>query len=192
VEAPGALHDFAVSALRTGHREEAVSSFRALAPRAGLLGDGLERQRVYVEAAAVVMTTGEPGLNEAVGYLSEARRKGNRPGFGEYVLGMLALALDRQGRSEEARGVVAEARGAWSLVRGAGTAPAAGAPRGVSPELPEGEEHAVIAMLAEKDAPDLARERWQSFLDSPSGKGPWAEHGKKRLEALKARRGKAR
>jgi tetratricopeptide (TPR) repeat protein len=186
-EAPGALHDFAIAALKTGRRQEAVAAYRALAPRAGLLGDGLERQRVYVEAAAVVMLEGESGLNEAVGYLTEARRKGSRPGFGDTVLGMLALALDRQGRSEEARGIAAEARGGAALVNRAEAGP-----RAAMPELPEGEEHAVIAILAERHAPDLARDKWQAFLASPAGKGPWAAHASKRLDALKARRGKGR
>jgi hypothetical protein len=193
VESPGALHDFAVAALESGHHEEAVRAFRALAPRAGLLGDGYERQRVYVEAAAMVMTLGPEALNEASGYLAEARRKGTRPGFGDWVLGLFALVLDRQGRSEEASGVLAEAGGAWFLARmtaerGAGRPLVARA----LPVLAGGEEHAIVAMLAQDDAPELARERWQTFLDGPGGKGPWAEHARQKLRALEARRKKGR
>ena len=112
------------------------------------------------------------------------------------MLGPLAPRLDRQGHTEQARGDAAEAGGAWSLTRTPGKAPPGKAPPPPSarnlPELPEGEEHAVVAVLAEKDGPELARERWQAFLDSPAGKGPWASHARKRLDALKARRGKAR
>lgn len=197
VESPGALHDLAVAALRTGKRDDAVRAFRALAPRAGLLGDGFERQRVYVEAAAAVMMLGSEGLDEAIGYLAEARRKGSRPGFGDYVLGALALALDRQGRSEEARGVAAEAGGAWYLARQTSTDDDARARRRplvarALPVLPAGELDAIVAMLAEREDPELARERWQALLGGAGGKGPWAEHAKKKLEALRAPRRRGR
>jgi tetratricopeptide (TPR) repeat protein len=186
IESPGALHDYAIAALKTDHRDEAVRAYRALAPRAGLLGDGLERQRVYLEAAAAVMTLGEAGLNEAIGYLSEARRKGSRPGFGDYILAGLALALDRSGRGEEARGVAAEAGGAshLALVTAEPSAASALAPR-MTPVLPAGEVHALVAILAERDEPELARERWQAFLDGGGTKGVWADHARRRLEALR-------
>jgi hypothetical protein len=192
-ESPGALHDLAVAALQSGHKDEAVRAFRALAPRAGLLGDGYQKQRVYVEAAAVVMTLGPDALNEASGYLAEARRKGTPPGVGDWVLGLFALVLDRQGRSDEARGVVAEAGGAWFLARMTDE-PGAGRPLVASamPVVAGGEEHAIVATLAERDAPELARERWQTFLDGQGGKGPWAEHAKQKLRGLESRRKKGR
>ena len=189
VETPGALHALAVAAVRTKNQAEAVRAYRALAPRAGLLGDGFERQRVYVEAAATVMTVGEGGLDEAIGYLAEARRRRSRPGFGDYVLGTLALALDRQGRNEEARGVAAEAGGPWYLERASAAPEADPKARTLAPNarpvLPDGELDAIVAMLAEREAPELARERWQAFLDGPAGKGPWAEHAKRKLAALR-------
>src|SRR5690606_34833908 len=186
IESPGALHDYAIAAQKTGHRDESVRAFRALAPRAGLLGDGLERQRVYVEAAAAVMTLGPAGLNEAIGYLSEARRKGNRPGFADFVLAGLSLALDRSGRGDEARGVAAEAGGAAHLaLASAGGAEKTMLPNAL-PVLPPGEIHALVAILAERDEPELAREQWQAYLDAGGAKSVWAEHAQKKLAALRA------
>lgn len=206
LKAPGALHDLAVAALRSGHKEASARAYRSLVPRADLLG-AMQRQRVYVEAAALVMSTGPKGLDEAIGYLTEARRRGSPPGFGDYVPAALALALDRQGRYEEARGVAAEAGGPWSLVsrvEGAADKPhggdgrAAPTARGRAPEpaalpvLPPGEIHAMVAILAELDDPPLAREQWQAFLASPAGKGPWAADAKRHLAALAAARRRGR
>ncbi len=201
LRAPSALHDLAVAALRSGHTPEALAAYRALVPRASLLG-AMQRQRVYVEAAELVMSLGPKQLDEAIGYLTEARRRGSPPGFGDYVSAALALALDRQGRDEEARGVAAEAGGAWSLIGriksespahgGDGrTAPGAhdSARRSAEqPVLPPGELHAMAAILAERDDPPLAREQWRAFLASPAGKGPWARHARAHLVALGAQR----
>ncbi len=198
LRAPAALHDLAVAALRSGHTTASVKAYRSLVPRADLLS-GMQRQRVYVEAADLVMSTGPKGLDEAIGYLTEARRRGSPPGFGDYVPAALALALDRQGRDEEARGVAAEAGGPWSLFprvegvtdkphggdgRAAPTARGKAPAPSAQPVLPAGEIHAMVAMLAERDDPSLAREQWQAFLASPAGKGPWAAHAKRHLAAL--------
>jgi tetratricopeptide (TPR) repeat protein len=195
VDSPHALHDFAIAALSTGKLDEARAAYRVLAPRADLLGAELLRQRVYVEAAAAMMTAGSESLGEAIGYLAEARRRSTQPGFSPVVLGVLALALDRQGRSDEARGVAAEAGGSGSLVRAEARdrpAPGASGKPAAMPLLPEGELDAIIAILAERSEPELARERWQTFLDGAASRGPWADHARKKLEALRARRGKGR
>jgi hypothetical protein len=145
-----------------------------------------------------MMGVGSDGLNEAIGYLSEARRRGAPPGISPYVLGALALALDRQGHHDEARGVAGEAGGPWALLAEAAlledapqkpaltkSAPVTGAQ---SPYLPDGEIHAMIAVLAERSDPALAREKWQLFLGGAGAKGPWAEHAKKKLSKLEGRR----
>jgi tetratricopeptide (TPR) repeat protein len=205
LEAPGALHDLGTAALLAGRSEVALSAYRSLVPRAGLLGDALRRQNVYVEAAAVVMQAS--ALDEAVGYLGEARRRGSPPGTRDVVLAALALALDRQGRMDEARGVAAEASGPYLLAARAAEqrgdaskeadaeppkpqAPAAAeaVPDRSWPVLPPGELDAMVAILAERSDRELAREAWRSFLASPASRGPWADHARKHLVSLEAPR----
>jgi tetratricopeptide (TPR) repeat protein len=111
LEEPSALHDVAAAAHASGHKSQALALFRRLVPRASLLSKGTERQRVYLEAALLVMAEGPENLNEATGYLVEARRFRGAPGLADVVTGALALALDRQGQTEEAHGVAAEAGG---------------------------------------------------------------------------------
>ncbi len=190
LEQPEALHDWAVAAAKTDHATEALAAYRALVPRAGLLDDRRRRQRVYVEAAARVMDLGarvdgaDRGalLDEAMGYLDEARRSGTTPGFEDVVLGALALVLDRRGRREEARGVAREAQGPWGL---AGLAPDGDRlpARVEMPVLPAGTFDAMVAVLAEVGDRDVARDRWRAFLRHHDG-GPWADHAKERLAAL--------
>lgn len=182
LEEPSALHDVAAAAHASGHKAEALTLFRRLVPRASLLSRGAERQRVYLEAALLVMAEGPENLNEATGYLVEARRFRGAPGLSDVVTGALALALDRQGQTEEAHGVAAEAGGPGAAERWIkGTA-------GAGITAPSGELHAVAATLAEREDPEKARAEWQAFLDSESGKGKWGEHAKKRLASLGARR----
>jgi tetratricopeptide (TPR) repeat protein len=183
LEAPGALHDFAVAAEQTGHPREALEAYRALAPRAELFDDPDEALRVFIEGAFVAMEQGPDRLTEAVGYLNEARRMPKVPELESYLLAALSLALDRQGRHNEAAGIAAEAAGPWQLederVHGAKL----GRRR---PILPDGELIAMVAVLAERRDRELSLERWQSFLDSPAGKsGPFAAHARARRDALK-------
>jgi hypothetical protein len=187
VDEPGALHDYAVAALGSGHRVEALAAYRALVPRASLLSDTRERQRVFVEAALCTMSVGPENLTEAVGYLTEARRERAAPGLSDLVLGALALALDREGRRDEARGVAAEAGGPTGLIRLA-EHPASAGPAHALDAL-GGELHAVAAIIAGERRPELARAEWRAYLDSPAGKsGPFALHAKKKLEGSAAPR----
>ena len=171
----------AVSALATGHRAEALAAYRALVPRASLLPDARRRQRVYVEAGLVVMAEGPERLDEALGYLAEARRLRAAPTLSEVVLGAVALGLDRQGRVDEARGVASEAGGPFSAERLAKeeSNPLASRPVVTAP----GELHAVAAILAERRHPEIAKNGWKAYLESEAGKtGKWAAHAKKKLE----------
>jgi hypothetical protein len=208
IDAPNALHDLGVTALATGHYERAAAAYRALLPRASLLGDELRRQKVHVEGALAVMHQGERGAAEAVSYLSELRRGSIFPGLGDYVVATLALALDRQGRNAEARGVVAESEGPWGLAAVLeASLPTdlgdAAADPGVAPTIREPESktdasalasaavvavpvvdlRALVAMLAEEAAPELAAEQWESYARS-SAQGPWAAHAEKKYHAL--------
>ena len=45
----------------------------------------------------------------------------------------------------------------------------------------------MIAVLAERGDPALARDKWQAFLASAAAKGPWAEHARKKLSKLEGR-----
>jgi tetratricopeptide (TPR) repeat protein len=182
LESPGALHAFAIAAQKTGHVREALDAYRALAPRAELYDDPREAVRVFVEGAVLAMTGGPERLTEAVGYLTEARRMPKLPELGAYLIGALALSLDRQGRRNEAAGIAAELAGPWQLESERGAASPVTLHR---PVLPEGELDAMIAILAERRDRDLALERWQSYLDGPGGKGPFAAHARARRDALK-------
>ncbi len=187
VREPAALHDYAVAAALSGHEKQAVEAYRRLVPRAGLMASDAERQRVYVEAALNVMRTGPEALGEAIGYLTEARRRGAPPGLSDIVLGALALALDRQGRVDEARGVAAEAgshEGLAEWLKKSRKKLTSARPVGVDAEL-----SAIVAMLAGRDSPEDARQAWTDYLATPEGKnGPWAEHAKKKLSASSASR----
>jgi hypothetical protein len=118
------------------------------------------------------------------------------------VLGLLALTLDRAGRREQARAVAREASGPYALesllssverARLAAPEPAVAGPSqppsvGVRPLLPDGEIHAVIAMLAEGRDAALRRAHLAAFLASAGGKGPWADHARRALDGGKAQR----
>jgi hypothetical protein len=211
VGGPNALHELGMTALATGHYEEAAAAYRALVPRAALMGDELRRQKVHVEGALAVMHQGERGAAEAVSYLSELRRGSIFPGLGDYVVATFALALDRQGRSAESRGVVAESEGPWGL---AATLEAslpedlanAAAGRTNSSEADESgtndrgsdlaqaavvalsvtDLRALVAVLAEEVAPDLALQQWQSCLEAfTESAGPWVAHAENKIKLLR-------
>jgi len=185
LDAPGALHDFAIAAQKTNHLREALDAYRSLAPQVELLDDPDEALRIFVEGAFVAMSQGPEHLAESVGYLNEARRLPKVPELDSYLLGALSLALDRQGRRSEATGIAAESSGPWQLESERSGDTALEGPR---PVLPDGELDAMIAELAERRDRDLAVERWQSFLDSPAGKaGPFAAHARGLRDALKRR-----
>ncbi len=115
--APAGLSEAALTAALTGNKAFAVDAYRRLVSRAGLFQSELMRHRSYIEAAAWIMSADTAQVGEAVGYLAEARRRGAPPSLSPFVVGALAIALDRQGRSEEALGVAAEAEGPWALLK---------------------------------------------------------------------------
>jgi tetratricopeptide (TPR) repeat protein len=219
LNAPEALHDFSVAALRMGRRDVAHDAYRQLVPRAGLLDSVVRRQRVYVEAAVVSMIRGSEGLPQAIAYLTEARRQNGTPGTRDFVLGALALALDRQGRVQEARGVAAEASGPytlWALAGDGNDADGEGEPHDAErddepstdatqtrvpvslsvtgggadvimalavPVLPRAEVAAMVALLADSDDPQLARDGWQRYIQTAPD-SPWIEHARRHFKTL--------
>ncbi|HEY3501037.1 MAG TPA: hypothetical protein VGK73_40365 [Polyangiaceae bacterium] len=191
------LHDVARVALAAGDLDAAERAYRRLVPRVGLLGSGEARRIVYVEAASLLLARGARGIDEALGYLAEARAiplSGDR----DLVLSLTALAHSRAGRVEQARAAARETDGPWDLeneLSGAERARVAEAALSVAPDpagspeplalkrvvLLDGELHAAIAVLAEgRDAP-LMRAHLRAFLASTAGKGPWAEHARRLL-----------
>jgi hypothetical protein len=181
LDAPSALHAMAVSAVRTHHPDAAMNGYRALVSRVELLDDSAEQVRILLEAALLAMSLGQDRVSEAVGYLSEARRRPRVPGLSEYLFAALAMAFDRQGLPDEADGMAAEATGPWRLESDRerlGTSPEL-------PEIPPGEIDAMIAILAEHHDRDLALERWQSYLATDAGKsGPFSAWARGRMGAF--------
>jgi len=192
-----ALFDVARTALAAGALDAAERAYRLLVPRAGLLGS-LQVERVAViEAASLALARGPNGIDTALGYLETARAiplAGDR----DIVFALTALALDRAGRSEQARAAAREAEGPWDLeseltpAERARVAEAALSPSGELTPSPthvglgrimllDGELHAAIAILAVGRDEALRRAHWRAFLASEAGRGPWAEHAKKAL-----------
>jgi tetratricopeptide (TPR) repeat protein len=183
LEAPAALHDFATCALESGHPVAALAAYRALVPRAALLGDRWEELSIFVEAAALATRESKDSLAEAIGYLTEARRRGTLPGMGDALLSALALSLDRAGRSAEAASVARDASGP-SWLEGERAAQVSGK-RSFLPALPPNEIDAMIAIVAERSDRALSLERWQSYLASEGGKAsPYAAHARAHRDAL--------
>lgn len=195
--APGALedapslYDVARAAVEAGELERAYAAYRALLPRALLLASGDARRVAYMEAASVAMARGPQGLEEAQSYLEEAGRI-SLPGDRDLLVGLGALLLERSGHSERARALAREAPGPWDLERSlsarerarledADAAESKPDPRVKAPlrmprvRLPDGELHAVIALLAVGRDREIAIAHQRAFLAGPGGNGPYAE-----------------
>jgi hypothetical protein len=190
---PRALHDYARAAAASQHPELALGAYRRLVPMAGLLTTLGQAQRVYVEAAVLLMLLKPKAIHEAIAYLVEARRSNVLPSLAPVILGALALGLDRQGRSEEARGVAREAHGAGALVRRvsrqeeAGQQPAENSVR-TEVRIAGHEMLAMVAALAAFDDPDLAGESWREYLERSGADGPWVGHARASLSRRAGRR----
>jgi tetratricopeptide (TPR) repeat protein len=199
-----ALFDVARAALAAGALGEAERAYRLLVPRAGLLGSRQAERTAVIEAASLALARGPDGLDEALGYLETARAI-PLAGDHDLVLALTALALDRAGRSEQARAAAHEAEGPWDLeaelsqaertrVAEAALNPAGEltpSPAHVGPSrimLVDGELHAAIAELAAGRDESLRRAHLRSFLASSAGRGPWAEQARRALgKAAKGR-----
>jgi tetratricopeptide (TPR) repeat protein len=201
--APGALedapslYDVARAAVEVGELERAHTAYRALLPRALLLPSGDARRVAYMEAASVAMARGPQGLEEAQSYLEEAGRV-PLPGDRDLLVGLGVLLLERSGHAERARAMAREAPDPWDLERllsarererldvvdGAEPKPEKSlkTPRRMPRvRLPDGELHAVIALLAVGRDRELALAHQRAFLAGPGGAGPYAELVKRAL-----------
>ena len=173
VEDPETMRDWARCLARVGRAKEALDAFRALAPRVGLL-PGADQGRTLLEAAEVALSIGPAALDDAIAFLREAKRVSASDGA---VLAALALALDRRGMNEEAASVAIEA--SRRLEQNAN-----------SVEDTTGEAIAAVALVSEATDRASAIRGWERYLQGDGAKGPWADHARRRLDALKKQGGK--
>lgn len=176
---PEGLHAYARAAAGSGNTSVALHAYRRLVPMASLLSGLGASECVYVEAAVLIMRVEPAQLQEAVAYLNEARRRNAIPSLRPFVLAALALALDRQGRPEEARGVASEAHGHTSLMIAVAEAPSASVPTRVPlPAVARVELLAMVAILAANDDVALAKEYWLEFSEKAPADHPWLAHAR--------------
>jgi tetratricopeptide (TPR) repeat protein len=168
LEDPFALRAWAIAEQRTGKPEQALGAYRMLAPRLSLVFSPEERAAVLVEAAEVALGMGPAALDHAIAFLEEARVL-PLTSLRARVLAELALALDRRGMTLEA----SSALGAF--------AQAALDPRALTGT---GEIAAAAALVLSQTDPREARTRWDLYLETQAGKGPWADHARRRRDAL--------
>lgn len=191
------LFDVARTALAAGALDAAERAYGLLVPRAELLGSRQAERVALIEAASLALARGPSGVDTALGYLETARAI-PLAGDHDLLLGLTALALDRSGRSEQARSVARQAEGPWDLesqltpaerarVSEAALAPGSElspSPSGLKPArvmLLDGELHAAIAVLAAGRDEPLRRAHLRAFLASTAGLGPWADQARRAL-----------
>jgi len=175
IEDPSSLHDLALAQRQSGKLSDAMTTYRVLVPRLGLLPTTDDRVAVLLEAAALAMNRGSDGLDEATALLSEARAQPLSK-HDPIVLGMLALALDRAGMGQESDAVL-EAIHRGNLARQLVSQDPASLPFA-------SDWDAIVALASERDDRPRAIASWQRYLEV---KPPpvFAAHAKARLEALR-------
>lgn len=177
-----ALHDYARSALVTGDLKRALLAYRALLPRAALAS---RPNLVRVEAASLLLAQGPDELREALFAIGVARQHNFEPELAPYLTGLWVLALSRAGRIDEAKAAVRQAQGVWLFFEEAEAEQGAEAARAPwQPVLLDLEKDAMIAVLAEDEAPDIAAEYYAAYLTDRSGPAPWRAYAERRLSEL--------
>jgi tetratricopeptide (TPR) repeat protein len=212
VTAPGrplgdvsALRELGVALTQTGQLAEAAAIYRVLVPRVDFVKDGVFVRTAVLEAAAALMATGAPGVAEAALYLAEARRTEPIPGLQDLTVALFAVALDRDGKSDQAGVALEELSSAWALERflsererarvaGSISLESASATgfRDRAPMLVDGELHAAIALASTRKDAKLAAIHWAAFLESRAGSGPFAGWARKHLTAVEGSAGGTR
>ena len=169
---PVALLAWARANARTAHLDEAAKAYRAALPRTSALSTS-ERSAASFEAGMIVMGQGTKTVDDAVAMLRQARRDAQDALQTASVVA-LALALDRSGKKDEAKAVLAErVRSDVKPVLVDARVVEALADAGVPFE---GE--ALVATALEATDPAAARDAWRRYLEGAGGKGPWADHAR--------------
>ena len=180
---PKALHDYARAASLGGKPFDAVRLYRMLVSRSALLDDAREKSVLQIEAAAHVLAYAPSGMDEAIGYLAQARR--DSLGLAPWVTALRLLAAERNGRVDRSPGASAPPSLA-SL-----TQPLSAA-ADESPLLPAGELEALGAVLTESSDPAASRQHWELFLAHASPENVWLEQARKRRAEPAPAAGKAK
>ncbi|MBI5534941.1 MAG: hypothetical protein HY898_19595 [Deltaproteobacteria bacterium] len=178
VEEPQALHDLAVAQRQSGKLTDALSTYRALVPRLGLLSSVQDRTLVLLEAASVAMSQ-DDGLREAISLLAEARSNPASK-LDPDVLALLALALDRAGTAAQAAEMVELMR-----ARGLELTPPERESTAYGYLVQADDAIAMVAISIERSDPRKAAEYWERFV-SREGVTKWKDHAKRHLDAARA------
>lgn len=185
VEDPAALHDLAIAQRKAGKLHDAMTTYRILVPRLGLLPTTDDRIAVLIEAAALAMSRGPSGLEEASALLGEARAQPLST-HDPLTLGLLALVLDRGGKTQEAEAVLDEIHRAHL----AGTLMSrTNAPHDML--VHPAEWDALIALVLEREDRARAIAAWRRYLDAQPDP-VFEKHAAQHLEALQRAPGRPR
>jgi len=176
---PAALLAWARALARTGRAEEASGAYRALLPRSSAFSTA-SWAGIALEGGLVAMTRGNEGLGDATAALREALRSSGEDDIRDVAFLGLAVALDRSGRTDEARALLSERlRGdPRRLVATEGAKEALG----VAPA----EASALVALALEATDQAGARDVWEAYLDE-APKSPWCDHARAHVAALSKR-----
>ena len=180
-EDPQALHDLALALRMTNKPQLALDTYRLLVPRLGLIPATDARVLILLEAASLAMSTGKEGLGEAVSFLSEARALPLSQ-HDALVLGLLALALDRSGMTQEASAIADEMDRS-----GASSRVAASEPSSFSFLATPSEGLALIAFALERSEPVRAAQAWERYANTQPTP-TYVEHAKSRRARLTSAR----
>lgn len=155
-----ALRDYAIGALMNGEAESALEAYRRLVTLSSLWPAPMDRQRLYLEAAAAALRRGPDALDEAAGYLTAVRAQATSTGLRAYVAGMDAWVAHRRGQpaAELPRVDSAEIWHFVSQVRGE-RAPSHW------PSLSPHEAYAAASLLIERYSSSEALELWELYLE---------------------------
>jgi tetratricopeptide (TPR) repeat protein len=167
---PHALFVWARALSRTGHAADALEAYRTLLPRASALTLAM-RSAAAIDAGMIAMANGPKGLDDATAILREATREAQDTSRTVAALA-LALALDRAGDHDAARGVLDDqVHGDPKPLLDAASSKELLGPAGV------GEASALEALGVESWDPETARADWKAYLEK-APKGVWAEHAR--------------
>jgi tetratricopeptide (TPR) repeat protein len=191
LEDPPTMHDLARVLSKSGKRDEALATYRALVPRIDLLGTTDRRISALLEAAFASMDAGgakvddakakaRPRLDEATAYLREARQRPSTVLSGDVLLALI-LVLDRAGDREEAEAALADAQRSGARLHSGS----------LDFLVTQDDKIALQALESEGLDRAAAQKLWEQYLATPSGKGPWAAAARARLDMLKRGGGKS-